>query len=132
MVVIYINFLYNYGCYNINIIKIEKEEIIMEKYNYKEVRKISLENIRQMCIEHNWYDYGTNKDYDTLLSYSNKDNITSDDIIEMAINMFVHVHLQVKYVHLIKDLIVINLYQNQYILIKRLVLRIQVQQDYIQ
>ncbi len=38
----------------------------------------------------------------------------------MAINMFVHVHLQFKYVHLIKDLIVINLYQNQYILIKKI------------
>lgn len=68
----------------------------MEKYNYKEVRKISLENIRQMCIEHNWYDYGTNKDYDTLLSYSNKDNITSDDIIEMAINIFDHTERFVK------------------------------------
>lgn len=60
------------------------------KYNYKEIRTISLYNIKNMCVDMAWYNKGTNADYNKFLSYSNKENITSNDIIEMAINVYEH------------------------------------------
>lgn len=58
----------------------------MNKYGYTEIRKISAGNLRGLCIENNWYTNGENEEYGHLLIdlADSKDNITTDDIVEIA------------------------------------------------
>ena len=55
------------------------------KYGYREVKKISADKIRGLCIAKNWYTNGTEEEYNELLQYgfSNMD-ITTDELVEMA------------------------------------------------
>lgn len=55
------------------------------KYGYKEIRKISADKIRGLCIKHNWFTCGTNEEYGVLLDYGFSDKeITTDELVEMA------------------------------------------------
>ena len=54
------------------------------KYGYKETRMMSSEDLRNLCIRQNWFTRGTNEEYDKLLAMTKKENITTDDIVEMA------------------------------------------------
>lgn len=54
------------------------------KYGYKEVRKIESGKIRALCIKKNWFTNGTNEEYGKLLDYGKCENITSDELVEMA------------------------------------------------
>ena len=55
------------------------------KYGYKEVRKISADKIRALCISKDWFTNGTNEEYDVLLQYGFSDmEITTDELVEMA------------------------------------------------
>lgn len=60
------------------------------KYGYKEIRKVSLYNLSQLCCEQEWFTNGTTKEYERLLRYSEKENITTDDIVEMAERIIEH------------------------------------------
>lgn len=60
------------------------------KYGYKEIRKLSATALRGLCIEENWYTCGTCKEYDNLLSMTEKENITTDDIVEIATDIMEH------------------------------------------
>lgn len=61
------------------------------KYGYKEVKKISAEKIRGLCIAKNWFTEGTNEEYDELLQYGfSCKEITTDDLVEMATLIFEH------------------------------------------
>lgn len=62
----------------------------MNKYGYKEIRQISMTKLRGLCISKNWFTKGDIKQYETLLNYSNKNNITTDDIVEMAEQIIEH------------------------------------------
>lgn len=67
------------------------------KYGYKEIRTISACTLRSLCIEENWYTSGTNEEYENLLNMTNKDNITTDDIVEMATDIIEHSDEAVKF-----------------------------------
>lgn len=54
------------------------------KYGYKETRKIEMNKIRNLCIEKGWFTCGDNDQYAELLSYGKCENITSDELVEMA------------------------------------------------
>lgn len=56
----------------------------------KETRKLSQDNLRNLCIEKNWYTKGSNKEYDNMLELTNKENITTNDIVEIAIDIKEH------------------------------------------
>lgn len=62
------------------------------KFKYKEIRKISADSIRNLCVTKNWYTKGTNEDYRHLLVdlVDNKENITTEDIVEIAQNIMDH------------------------------------------
>lgn len=62
------------------------------KCKYREIRKISADSIRNLCIAKNWYTRGTNEDYRHLLVdlADNKENITTEDIVEIAQNIMDH------------------------------------------
>lgn len=62
---------------------------------YEEIRRVSAENLRALCINMNWYTRGTCSDYDHLLidMAHSKDNLTTADIIEIAEDIAAHSNL---------------------------------------
>lgn len=62
----------------------------MNKYGYKEVRKLYDDNLRSLCISKNWYTRGNCEEYQNLMSMCNKENITTDDIVEIATDIMSH------------------------------------------
>lgn len=60
------------------------------KYGYKEIRKLSSSELRALCIEQDWYTGGTNEEYYNLMSMTEKENITTDDIVEIATDIIEH------------------------------------------
>lgn len=60
------------------------------KYGYKIVRRIPKGKLRNLCIEKGWYTNGNNVAYSNMLAMSNKDDITSDDIVEIATDIIEH------------------------------------------
>lgn len=58
--------------------------------NYKEVRTLTRTDLRTLCIKHNWYTNGTTVEYETLLSLTEKENITTEDIITVAADIMNH------------------------------------------
>lgn len=60
------------------------------KYGYKIVRKLSSKALRTLCIEREWYDAGDNEEYGNMLGMAKKQEITSDDIVEIATDICEH------------------------------------------
>lgn len=59
----------------------------------REVRQISKEKVRAMCIRNELYDCGTNEDYDNLLSVlCNNDEyeMTTEHILRIAEDIIIH------------------------------------------
>lgn len=57
---------------------------------YKETRILYKDDLRNLCIKHNWYTCGTCKEYSVLLDKCEKDNITTGDIVDMAEDILSH------------------------------------------
>lgn len=63
----------------------------MKKYGYTEKRQMYAGNLRELCIKHDWYTKGDNKDYHHLLGKANNlENITCDDLVELATDIKSH------------------------------------------
>lgn len=62
------------------------------KYGYREIRKIHADSLRNLCIEKNWYTSGNCTEYSHLLyeMASGKENITTDDIVEIVQDIIEH------------------------------------------
>lgn len=62
------------------------------KHGYREVRKIIKDDLRNLCIEKRWYTRGDNASYNHLLDdlAGDKENITTDDIVEIALDIMEH------------------------------------------
>lgn len=62
---------------------------------YKEVRKISVSALRQLCVDKDWYTAGDNDEYGHLLFdlAADKENLTTADIIEIAADIMEHSEL---------------------------------------
>ena len=60
------------------------------KYGYKEVRILHSTDLRALCIREAWYTGGTNEEYYKLFEMADKDNITTDDIVEIATDIIEH------------------------------------------
>lgn len=60
------------------------------KYGYKVIRSLSMAALRQLCIEQDWYTNGDNYDYSNMLFKAKKEDITSDDIVEIAADIIEH------------------------------------------
>lgn len=69
----------------------------MKKYGYHEVRIISAEDLRALCIKEDWYTCGDNEEYDHLLLdlAGRKHNITTDDIVDIATDIIEHSDLDI-------------------------------------
>lgn len=55
-----------------------------------ETRKLYYDDLRQLCIKNNWYTQGNCKDYENMLNMSEKDNITTNDIVAIATDIMNH------------------------------------------
>jgi hypothetical protein len=60
------------------------------KYGYKEVRHLGASQLRALCIKEDWYTGGTVNEYGNLLDMAERENITTDDIVEMATDIYEH------------------------------------------
>ena len=62
---------------------------------YKEIRRISADNLRNLCIQMRWYTRGNCAEYDHLLIdlAENKENLSTEDIIEIAEDIAAHSNL---------------------------------------
>lgn len=60
------------------------------KYGYKEVRMLGASRLRALCIKEDWYTGGTNEEYAVLLDMAQREGITTDDIVEMATDIYEH------------------------------------------
>lgn len=56
----------------------------MKKYGYTELRKVEMTALRSLAIRKNWFTSATEEEYAQFLNYANCDNITSDELVEMA------------------------------------------------
>lgn len=50
----------------------------------KEFRTVTTRELRNLCIRRNWFTCGDNEDYEKLMQYSYKENLTTKDLEEMA------------------------------------------------
>lgn len=60
------------------------------KYGYKVIRRLSSDALRDLCIERAWYTNGNNDEYNNMLAKAQKEDITSDDVVEIANDIYLH------------------------------------------
>lgn len=62
------------------------------KHRYREVRRISADSLRELCIAKRWYTRGDCGEYENLLYdlADGKENISTDDIVEIAQDIVNH------------------------------------------
>lgn len=62
------------------------------RYGYREVRRIFSDDLRTLCINKGWYTRGNAVEYAHLLNElaHEKENITTDDIAEIAEDILNH------------------------------------------
>ena len=51
---------------------------------YKETRKMTAYDLRRVCIEYNLFNRGTNEEYEKFLEMADVENITTNDLMNMA------------------------------------------------
>ena len=56
----------------------------------KEIRTLSTESIRNLCIKMNWYTKGTCAEYDELLRMCDRENVTVKEVHAIALNIMEH------------------------------------------
>ncbi len=66
------------------------------KNKYKEIRKIYARELRQLCVEKEWYTAGDNDEYGHLLFdlAEHKENLTTADIIAIAKDIMEHSEIE--------------------------------------
>lgn len=65
-----------------------------EDLKINERRVIYYDDLRQLCISNNWYTKGDCNSYSKMLSKAGKSNITTNDIVEIAKDIYSHSNLQ--------------------------------------
>lgn len=69
-----------------------REKIHKAEGHMLEIRKIDAESLRKLCVARRWYTRGDNAAYNHLLNdlAEGKENITTDDIVEIALDIMKH------------------------------------------
>ena len=50
----------------------------------KEIRMMTRESLRQLCMNNGWYTKGDCNAYENLMQRTEQENLTTEDIVEMA------------------------------------------------
>lgn len=56
----------------------------------KEFRQLSKSDLRSLCIRQNWYTLGNNEEYNKMFGMTEKANLTTEDIVEIATDIKEH------------------------------------------
>lgn len=54
------------------------------KYQYKEIRRLSAEDLRELCVYNSWCPYDVQEYEEHLRLFGAKESLTTKDIIDMA------------------------------------------------
>lgn len=57
---------------------------------YREKRVLTAEDVREVCIQEEWYTRGTIEEYDALLNSIPDENLTTKEIVRIAEDIIVH------------------------------------------
>lgn len=57
---------------------------------YREIRIMTMSDLRSLCIRRNYYTHGDCKEYENLLNMTDAEQITTEIIIEMAQDILDH------------------------------------------
>lgn len=55
-----------------------------------EKRTITRSALRNLCVEKDWYTYGTNEEYDNILNFVASNEMTTENIAKVATDIFEH------------------------------------------
>lgn len=55
-----------------------------------ETRRLFHEDLRNLCILHNWYTMGDNQEYSHMFELTDKENLTTADLVEIAADIIDH------------------------------------------
>ena len=58
--------------------------------NIKETRIINWNDLRTLCIKHDWYTYGTNDEYADVLEFASSNEMTTENLVKVAQNIIDH------------------------------------------
>lgn len=56
----------------------------------KEIRMMTRESLRQLCMNNGWYTKGDCNAYENLMQRTEQENLTTEDIVEMAEDIAKH------------------------------------------
>ena len=60
-------------------------------YNFSEKNTVTATDIIALCVKRNWYDIGSNRDYENMINkLTKKNNVNSDDVFDAAIDIMRH------------------------------------------
>ena len=54
------------------------------KHQYKEIRRLSAEELHGLCVDNNWHTNDVQEYEERLRLFGAKENLTTEDIIDMA------------------------------------------------
>ena len=69
-----------------------------------EIRRVEKADIKALCIRNNWMAFATTEAYTKLLSYADRDNLTTADLSEMVGLIEEHSSISVSKVQALYDL----------------------------
>lgn len=66
----------------------------MGTIKFIERRLIFVNELKKLCVDHQWYTMGDDECYEKLFEKCNKPNITTEDIVEIAKDIHLYSNLQ--------------------------------------
>lgn len=77
-------------CKNSTELVADPQDSDQEGKTMKEKRMLCMYDLRNLCIEKNWYTHGDTEEYSKLLNMAEAENVTTEIIVEMAENIKSH------------------------------------------
>ena len=59
----------------------------------KEIKRIDTDKLRNICINNNWYTYGSNADYSNMFKMCEKDNISANQLYKITKDIYEHTNV---------------------------------------
>lgn len=55
-----------------------------------EERRITMSALRSLCIRENWYTLGTDEEYDHILLFADRNEMTTENLAKVAADIMAH------------------------------------------
>ena len=60
----------------------------------KEIKRIDTDKLRHICINNNWYTFGSNADYINMFKMCEKDNISTNQLYKITKDIYEHTDVE--------------------------------------